>query len=278
VNKNIFLIPILLLVLCFTAYATICSYVQDTDGTDFFSVSNTTYNYTHYENVDYNNTLFVAFTTITPRLNFSADFNETLNFGNTTDQHYNSGAWQLDYYNATNIKIYNLSGTDLTAYFSYTTGSSSLTCNNASLNTTPLYVTYNRTFVKNTDNLVGGYSAICTLCGSMYEQNDATPIYGQDIGLRVRDNDLAGFNWAVEWTITERTCNAETTCTNTMQPLFYLLGVVFVLIMLTIIYFAGMNLKNNSDTSGAVIMLVISIAILAIGTPIIFNLISNMHC
>jgi len=270
---GIFVLILMMLAMAGIVSAT-CSYTQNVqDGRDFFGMTSTAYNSTHYGLTNYTDIIFQQMNDITPRLNFTVGFTETANFSKTTDQHYNAfdKSWQLNYYNATGINIM-AGATNITDQMSYVPESSELILLNSSYNNTNLTITYNRLFIKNVDNMVNAPGVICTLCGSGYDLNTSSFAYGSAVGVKLRDSALNGHDWAVVWYNTERTCAADSSCSTPVNStIFNILAGMFMLGMIVFIVF---SIKSDASVS-SIITSVVVFLIMIVGLIIINGLVQS---
>lgn len=267
--KKLNLFVVLFVLMIGTTYALPCStytYGEPyTDGTDFFGVNTTTYNKVPTTGP---NVLMGGFTTLTPRLNFTVYLNETMTFNGSPGGNQLDGTWQIDYYNVSNLQVKN--GTTILdpSNYTFTTLSSTVDLINRAYENTSLYVFYNRTFIKNVDNLVGGNGVVCTQCSSLYQLN-VTPVYGSLVGWQIRDADLKGNNWAGEYTVTNRTCAVygygTSACTETEHGVYALV----VLAMIIGILFLVFTLATEGFSIKALITIVIIISIVVAVIPLI---------
>jgi hypothetical protein len=252
-----------------------CVYTTDvSDGRDFYGMTSTAYNNTQWNGTrDYTDVIFQQMDWITPRLNFTVHFTEYANYSNTTNQHFNlfDDSWQLDYYNATNISVY--SGlTNITSQVSYVQGASSLILDNSSYEHDLLTITYDRLFIKNVDNMVDAPGTICTLCGSGYDLNTSSFAYGSSVGVKLRDSDLDGNNWAVTWENTERSCAVEPVCSSPVNSLLF--NILAGMFMLGMIVFVVFTLKDGASVQ-QVVAVVVGFLVMIVALVIINSLVQS---
>lgn len=241
------------------------------DGHDYFKVRTTTYNYTQHNAVSYADISFYAMTSITPRLNFTKEITEALNFANISNVHMQpDGTIQLDFYNATDILIFNGTTVLDESNYTYDEATSTIALNEISFNGTNLAILYNRTFVKNVDDLVTGYSSICTMCGSMYELDNIAYTYGDNVGFRLRQAILNDTNWAVTWTTVNRTCdsysglnpvNTDSTINSFVGVMIFFL-IVGIFLTLILIVFKQEDENNTFRVIATVLTVVVVLFII----------------
>lgn len=236
-NKNLFLL--LGLVLLIPLVSAECSYSSETNGTDYFVV-----------NIDSVNTtamgtdqLFVDYTFMTPRLNFTRVVNQTLTVGanGSTSQ---IGWLFWDNLCNTTMVIKNGTTNITAANYTYvwvnkTGGRAAVQWLTSVFNNSPSVVmSCNRTFTKNVDDLIASDTTI----NQYYTKEDwlienSPTNYGDDKTFRLNGSSLGGFannsNWAVGWSYTERTCDTcsggDIVMLGVMKIVLFLIGVILIL-------------------------------------------------
>lgn len=258
---SIILMTLLMLVVASFSVSAACgsySYATWENGVDTFNISSTHYNYTGITNADHS---FVAFNNFVPRLNFSQTFTERANFSGTTHVLAN-GEYQLEFFNATSITLYN--GTVLTAgntigasNYSYNGTLSTIKLINRTIENKTITIVYTRNFNKTlTKDPFGAnitaqnYDKVCTYCTSMITLS-ATPDYGTNIGFKMTSSSLNDSNWAVTWIESNRTCLTTGAIDESG--------------------FAGINATKTLMYAGLGLLAVLLIAIAAFGIIQMFN-------
>lgn len=240
-----------------------CSYATANDSKDFVTMSTTLYNYTNTPSSDQYVSRIVE---LTPRLNFTTNFTEFAVF-NTNLTH------RLDWYNATNITIFNRSDPSNIlgpGNYSYNATTSTITFLGDVYNQTAVNITYNRTFVKNVDNLVAN-NLLCTVCGMLYStDNTSAPTYGQTIGVKVDYDFLAaGHGFVATWDVVTRTCDgtdisAVNGISGTKNTLFVAFGLLAIFLLITSAFALVQMFQNGSMDMMPTIMVVVTGGVLLV--------------
>lgn len=290
------MLTLLLLVVASFGTSATCltyTYVNYQDGKDYYNLSNTNTNTT---GIISNNVTFVAFNNFVPRVNFSQNFTERANFSGTT--HIVSGKYQLEFFNATGIRLYN--GTVLTAAnaigatnYSYDGDTSTITLLNRTIENNTITIQYVRNFNKTITNDPFGtnittthYSSVCTYCTGMVTLLN-TPNYGTNVAFKIGLASLNDSNWAVTWLQTNRTCTLESNNIdvaaydgiNSTKTLFYAGIGLFAILLLVIAGFGIIQIFNGGQTDlttlsvtvigGGILLIVSSIIIFMVAKALI---------
>lgn len=292
----IMLTLLLLVVASFGASATCLTYtyVNYQDGKDYYNLSNTNTNTT---GITSNNVTFLAFNNFVPRLNFSQTFTEYANFSGTTHVLAN-GEYQLEFFNATSITLYN--GTVLTAgntigasNYSYNGTLSTIKLINRTIENKTITIVYTRNFNKTITNDPFGtnittthYNKVCTYCTGMVTLLN-TPDYGTNVAFKIALASLNNSNWAVTWLQTNRTCTLESNNIdvaaydgiNSTKTLFYAGIGLFAILLLVIAGFGIIQIFNGGQTDlttlsvtvigGGILLIVSSIIIFMVAKALI---------
>lgn len=208
------LAPLMMVLLAVYTLGAGCTYTSVTDGTDYMGVTSTAYNTTAMESEQ----LFTGYTYMTPRLNFTVPVNDTVLAGmNGTNT---SLHWKGVVNFSTSLVVKN--GTTVVDASNYTLVHPSsdatvwaLYWNVATYNGTTLNVYFNRTFVKNVDDIVANASQIYTGATAASFVTTVTPsTYGASGQVKISSSApgvyLSGNNWATGWGYTQRTCTGTT--------------------------------------------------------------------
>lgn len=216
-KKMIFILSCMFLLSLSIVFAgtDVCTYTSGTNSTDFFSMN--TSNYVQLNPVGAN-IKFGSLTNITPRLNFTVQINETYNFSspggymtlnfkeinNTSTVMYNSTGGIVP---ATNYSVINSTATYPRTFIVNNLGGAYTNKN--------VTISYNRTFVKNVDNLAGIYAYDICGNGCVMTEINTSAAYGDAVGWRLvaspmYSSNINGSNFATEWTYTSRSCISDT--------------------------------------------------------------------
>jgi len=274
---------LMLIVMSISVLGIGCTYTTVTGGTDYFGVNKDTVNTTTMTS----DQSFGSYTFFTPRLNFTKPVNDTLTTGGAVGGCVDTG-WS-SYLNVTTSLVL-LNGSNTVAASNYTfawlnqsAGQWCINFTDARYSTTSLKVLFNRTFVKNVDDLIVCPACIRTGPGSFLVQN--TPAtYGDAKTFRFDGTSNGVFlndsNWAVGWTYTQRTCTGGTNpdaiqgISGLKVTLFAAFGLLAVL-LLAIVAFAVIKLLQGGADLLPVAIVVISGAIVLFIAYIIISLVAT---
>lgn len=207
-NKT-WVLPIMFIIAIGSVLAA-CVTTTTSDGTDYLGVTTTSVN----ETTMTSDQIFVAYTFFTPRLNFTRAVNETFTGGGLNSVH--TITWRtLDNY-STSLILYNKTSYAVIPASNYTytflaNGSSNITWKTNFYNGTIVVAEFNRTFVKNIDDLVVSPELIKT--GAVTDDFLGFG-GGTDYGVSktfffnsgVLGNYVKVSNWAVGWDYGQRVC------------------------------------------------------------------------
>lgn len=245
-----------------------CTVAGSSSSADYFGVNTVTTNTT---TMAYNQ-LFGSYTFFTPRLNFTQNVSDTFTAGDNTT----AGIYVLKWKSSLNISngFVLKNGSVTIAVSNYTLGFTAPNTWNISMrvnsyNNSVLTYIFNRTFVKNVDDLVVSPSSVYTgaVVNNFLNQtgggaNGVTKEFrfvASDIGQYVNNT-----NWAVGWSYSETTCTIGSTgCNSGAAALWVTLSIVvvaaFLLWLLTIFEgsFAGVLVSVVLASVVAVLMSVL---------------------
>lgn len=265
-NKNVLrlicLLPMMTLLLVGVVSAVICqsyTYATSSGSTDYLGVLTNAYNST----VVGADEKLTAYTFFTPRLNFTASVGESIPSGNvntTVSTHWKmngtsftevNNSFVLKNYSTTIPRTnYTLSTSDNITY--------TVQWKDARYNTsTNVSATWNRTFVKNVDDLILHPELINSdtpYTSSWLDQN-VSSAYGGTSYFKLDDYLPYGLmvnntNWAVGWSLTVRTCLSATLSNEAVD---------------------GINNTRNLAFAGFALLAVLILAAIAFGIVQIFN-------
>lgn len=210
-----------------TAY----SYVVYNDSTDYRGVNTATVNTT----VMAENQSFREYNFFTPILNFTVPVNDSftgLNLGQTY-----TTKWKSPINSSASFRLFNgttlVSATNYTLV--YTASGYVINFTTSNFNTTTLIYTFNRTFIKNVEDLVLSPEDIYTggTVGDFLVQSTPTG-FGDDKTFRLNPDSVGVYvnvsNWAVGWELSNRTCTTlgygDGQCTASEHNLWAIVGLV----------------------------------------------------
>ena len=282
-SKN--LIIGLFLILCLSSFVSasqVCNNgVSTTTGaSDYFDISDSGVN-TSVVSVD---NLWTSWNYFTPRLNFTR---------NVTDQFYGTNNGSYSYFswftplnfsssliirngttviNPSNYSLRNISATQWVLDWKVST-----------YNTTLLTANFNRTFIKNVDDIVLTPSAIYlgATTSSFLVQNTPSA-YGDDKTFQfngVSAGNLGPYvnvsNWAVGWNMDVRTCEA---CSSSETGLFTAFRIVLIVIGLLILVTGLYLFKSGMIETNGLIMFIVGTIVFFVCIPIIRNMLLAYGC
>jgi hypothetical protein len=248
------------------ADCSVYSYTNYTDGsTDYFGINTVTDNTTAFGT----DNLWLAFTFFTPRANFTSPVNQTITAGANGST--STLSWVTPINFSTSLVLKN--GTDIINSTNYTlvisgTNRWLIKWNDNQYNNSIISVFFNRTFVKNVDDIVLNASGIYSSITTAYFLTQNTPTaFGDTKTFRFNSALLGNFinntNWAVGWSYTTRTCvatqvdsGAYTGILSTKTTLFAAFGLLAVL-LLAMAAFAVVQIFNGGGGDLTVISITI---------------------
>lgn len=259
-------------------YCTPNSYLT-AGGTDYFFVNTFATNTTAMNDTQ----LFVAYTAFTPRLNFTKPVNQTSTAGNTT---VSVGLTWFVYNNINSSLVVTLANGTLIDAGNYSwvwinqlAGTSALTWLSDEFSGQAIVLNFNRTFVKNVDDLTVPATTVKsdTTMASWLTTN--TPAnYGDDKTFQLNRGvgGYGGFvnntNWAVTWNFRGQTCDT-TACSGVNNIIVSTLVTIFLIGIL--VFIAFMAYSGNLSTP-VIVGAVVAVIFLLIGLAIINGLLSNL--
>jgi len=188
-----------------------CSYITGSDGSDYFSISDSGINTT----VMGADQLWTGWDYFTPRLNFTRNVSEQ--FYGTNNGAYSYFSWKTPNNFSTTLQVMN--GSNVVSSTNYSLRNLTATqwvldWKDSRYNVTLLTVYFNRVFIKNVDDIVLTPSDIYLGATTSSFLVQSTPVaYGDDKTFQftmVSPGQLGQFvnvsNWAVGWDYTNRTC------------------------------------------------------------------------
>lgn len=240
-NKT-WVLPIMF-VLALGSVLAACVTTTTSSGTDYLGVTTTSTN----ETAMTSDQIFVGYTYFTPRLNFTRAVNETFTGGVNGSVYTITWRTLNDY--STSLVLYNKSNYSVIPASNYTytflaNGSSNITWKTNFYNGSTIVVEFNRTFVKNVDDLVVAPQLIKT--GAVVDDFLGFG-GGTDYGVSktfffnsgVLGNYLKVSNWAVGWDYGQRVCTGTDVSTtagiNNTKTLAYAgFALLAVMILVTV--------------------------------------------
>ena len=252
-----------------------CTYAAPVqDSTDWNPMSNDTYNTVTIGG----DTTFGSLLVVTPRLNTTIIKCENFNAVNKSTN------TLLYYKRVVILNVTNSTGTIL-GTGNYTLANNTVGVYNItwsfsdSSNSSVLGVCYNKTLVKNQDNISSPAGQICGAC-TLLDTNGGTD-YGINYNARLATYDLNNTGYAAQWTTITRTCVARDGCAGTRNTifagfaliaLFAIIGAAFLII--NIISHSGMDIAAMSVT----VITIIGLAIVLIVGYLVTGIVSNVVC
>ena len=257
------------------------AYTSNSNSTDYTSISSSYVNTT----VMGDDMLWTGWSFFTPRLNFTRNVTDAFTGGNLTV--YSYFMWKTPINFSSSLVVRNSTVTIGSGNYSLRNISATQwvlnwTQNNYTGQNITVY--FNRTFVKNVDNITGSPSDIYIGATKSYFLVENTIVdYGDDKEFQFTlpsPDQLGQFinvsDWAVGWTYTNRTC--LTTCENEESTLINFFNVIIVLIGIFLIL-AGLYLfKEGILQNEAIIYYVVGLIIWFVFMPIIMRLITDIGC
>jgi hypothetical protein len=263
--------------------AELCSYSTTAGGSDFFGVNTRSTNTTAVGNAS----IFISsFTAFTPRLNFSRLVGESITGGNVTVPSYFTWLTPINF--SSTLSVFNTTG-GLIDPSNYTLLNVSSTRWELSWNVNnyfglELNVTFNRTFVKNVDDLVASPALLKlgAVTSDFIIQNSPTD-YGVEKTFMFDGDSLAlgryinSTNWAVTWGQTEKyDCYTPDACVGTGSTLLNTILPLMVLLMMLGLC-VGLFVLGGMDTK-AIVFAVIAFLVTILMSPVIFAIFRGVGC
>jgi hypothetical protein len=214
--QKLYFLP-LLLILTIGSVLGACVYTTVSDGSDYFGVNIIGTNTTTMTD----DQLFSSYTAFTPRLNFTRVVNGTYTGGETGSS--SILLWKTPVNISSSFQLYDAdtptSPIDPSNYtFTQTGDVLNVTLKEGTWNNSLVFYKFNRTFIKNVEDLVTNASGIYTGAttasfltqagGSSYGEDKTFQLNGASLGKYV-DNS----NWAVTWDYTQRVCTGTDSAT-----------------------------------------------------------------
>jgi hypothetical protein len=276
-NKYLIFGMVLLALIAIPVVSATCTYSTETNSTDYFGISDSGVNVTTMSDVQ----LFSTYTFFTPRLNFTRNVTDSFLGGNTTVYSYIMWKTPINFSSSLvvmngstvlgsgNYSLRNLTGTQWV-----------LDWTNNNYKGASINIYFNRTFIKNVDDIVIAPEEIYmgSVVADWLVQN--TPAaYGTDKEFQfttTSPGNMGPFvnvsNWAVGWSYTEKDC-VDQGCSNPVNnTLFNVLATFFMIGMAIFIVF---QLKNGADAK-MIIGAAIAFLVMLIGLAILSGMISSI--
>lgn len=244
--NKLYVMPLLFILCLGVVFGATCQYYltsDETDGTDYLSINTSELNYV----VPGTDHAIIGFTTFTPRLNFTHNVTESVlgaGIASTSTIHWlMSGNNYTDINNTLLVK----NGSTIIGRQNYTLNSNDnisyvLTWLTATFDGLPVNVTFNRTFVKNVDDLVNAPNLVNsdTPFTSSWLDTNVTGEYDVNATIKLDDYlPYGGFinntGWAVEWTVRTRVCGNYAIDESTNAGISKTKGLVFAGLALLVV-------------------------------------------
>lgn len=279
-NFKIYTTIIMLFLLIGVASAT-CTTTTVANGTDFMGINQTTYSEIPMGEAQ----KWSDFTAFTPRLNFSHIVYESI-VGQMINTNYTLG-WKMipsatsnftsvnstfvlkNGTNTVNSSNYTLSSTDNITYI--------LQFKDSRYNGTTLTAEFNRTFVKNVDDLFLNATGISGLGSfSTFIQSNTPSDYGDSKLFRpspvtVYGDSINLTNWAVTWEYDSTDCGSGCKTINTT-----LLDIILTMFIIGMLVFIGFSIYSGGMSTKSVVVIVISFVILLVFMIILKNILGGV--
>lgn len=275
------------LVLCLSSYVfaetgQVCSNGVSTtnDSSDYFAISSSGVN-TSVVSVDNKWTSWRFFT---PRLNFTANVSEQ--FYGTMNTSYSYFSWKTPINFSSSLIVLNGTTTIPSSNYSLRNISSTqwvLDWRDSRYNGTLVTVYFNRTFIKNVDDIVLSPSDIYIGATTSSFLVESTPsAYGEDKTFQfngVSPGNLGPYvnrtNWAVGWNMDVRTCES---CSSSETGLFTAIRVFLILIALLILIGGLYLYKEGVIETNGLIAFIVGAIIFFVCIPMIRNMLLAYGC
>jgi len=253
-------------------------YTSGSDSTDYFGVSTSTYNTT----VMGDDQLFGGYTFFTPRLNFTRNVSES--FYGANNGSYSYFSWKTPLNFSSSLVVRN--GTTVISSTNYSLRNISanawvLDWKVSTYNATLVNVYFNRTFIKNVDDLIVSPSDIYlgATSSSFFVVTPPITTYGEDATFQfngVSAGNLGPYvnvsDWAVGWDYTNRTFVADSNGTANCSDSEHNLWILIPLIILVGFLLYGVAMI---PTSG--FLDIAKVILLAVALMIAVNLLSILR-
>jgi hypothetical protein len=222
-------------------------------SSDVYSLNDATYKYINGSD----DRAVTSIVEITPRVNIT--FTQCDNYLNIT----NSTLLVLVYQNVIGIK--NISNTSNQAVVmttgNYTTnltaGTAKVVWDTTRWDNSNLTVCYNKTLVKNIDDLVE-YTSISNMANDMYTTTGTFGSYNDAIGIKTSFlyGSLNNTNWVVTWQVVDRACAdsaGQSSCQNTQRTIYAAFGLI-ALFSIVLAAFVIIGMFQGGALDGTAIM------------------------
>jgi hypothetical protein len=282
-NKNIYIGMLMFVCLVgFVSAGQVCTngVSTTTDGSDYFGISDSGVN-TSVVSVD---NLWTSWDYFTPRLNFTR--NVTEQFYGTMNTTYSYFSWKTPLNFSSSLVV--LNGTTVIPASNYSLRNLTATqwvldWKDSRYNTTLVTVYFNRTFIKNVDDIVLNPSAIYIGATRSSFLVESTPTaYGDDKTFQfttVSPGQLGEFinvsNWAIGWNLDVRICES---CSSGETGLFNAMKVFLILFGLLILVGGFYLYKQGMIETKGILFVVIGTIIYFALLPAIRSLLMSYGC
>lgn len=277
-NYKILTFLAMMLALTFMVSAT-CDTTLVTNSTDFLQINTSDYREIPME-IDQ---VFVAFTFFTPRTNQTKTVYENI-AGQNANTNYTI-QWKIvsDTYAVVNASFVLKNGTNVIPITNYTISSTDnhtfiLTFKDSRYNTTTLLASFNRTFVKNVDDIYLNATGMSGLAAfSTFIQSNSPSDYGDSKLFRPNPTTYygAGINlsdWSVGWTYNSVDCGS--TCEKSINTT--LLNVILTMFIIGMLVFLGASIIYGEANTKTVVMIVVTFVILLVAMVILKNILAGV--
>ena len=278
-NYKIILLVLMTLTLSGLATAT-CTTSTETNSTDFLQINQSSYNTISMGTDE----LWGDFTFFTPRLNFTHVVYESIT-GQMVSTNYTLG-WKMissaNNFSSVNSTFVLKNGTNVIPTSNYTLSSTDnstykITFLDSRYNGTLLTAQFNRTFVKNVDDIFLNATGISGLGSfSTFIQSNTPTDYGTDKTFRPHPSTLYGdsinlSDWSVGWEYTLQDCTAD--CDKPVNDT--LLNVILTMFIIGGLVFLGYSVYQGQDFK-TIIILVVGFIIFLIGLLIVKSVLTGV--
>jgi len=243
-----------------------CTYTTATGGADFFGVNTASVNTTAVSD----SVLIGSFSAFTPRLNFTRNVTDVLLGGNTTVVSYFNWLTPVNF--SSTLVLHNNSELIGAANYSLTNPSGNLWAIvwvNANYKDKNITANFNRTFIKNVDDVVVSPGSIYLGANTASFITQSTPAeYGvaKTFELSMEQGQYANnSNWAVEWSETTRS-NCLSCTSGVDGTLFTVIVTIFII---GILVFVAYSMINGALSTELVVGAVIAVILMLVAMSII---------
>ena len=278
----LFIALVLAMTMSLTSFATAtCVTTTGTNGTDFMQINQSSYSTIPIAA----NQKWSDFTYFTPRLNFTHTVYESL-VGQMATTNYTL-QWLMiasaDTFSTVNSTFVLKNGTATIPTSNYTLTSADnhtfkITFQDSRYNGSTLLASWNRTFVKNVDDIFLNATGMTGLASfSTFIQSNSPTDYGSDKEFRPNPATYYGdsinlTNWAVGWETLDTDCTSD--CDNHVNTT--LLDLIITMFLIGMLVFAVYLIKSGGASTQSIVTMVVAFLIMLVALVILRGIISNV--